>query len=208
MGYSDINAFIKEVYNNSKLAKIYDKSGVAMQIINRDYEGDVKKGGDTVHIRTLGNVVAHDYSGVVTYDSIAGTSDTLVIDQKKSFAFEVDDVDKINVVEEGKKIRYNERFKREGTNVNFVKYHKDSLSIRTYERGVEDETLSCGTGVTASALSWADKYKLSEGKVLVKTRGGELQVAFKRNEFGFNDIWLIGPAVQVFKGQLSPLERG
>jgi hypothetical protein len=95
MGYSDINAFIKEVYNNSKLAKIYDKSGVAMQIINRDYEGDVKKGGDTVHIRTLGNVVAHDYSGSLTYDSISGTSDTLVIDQKKSFAFEVDDIDKV-----------------------------------------------------------------------------------------------------------------
>lgn len=118
------------------------------------------------------------------------------------YIVDVDDVDKINVFEEGRKIRYNERFKSEGTNVNFVSYQTDSLQIRTYERGVENETLSCGTGVTASALSWADKYKLTEGKVLVKTQGGELKVAFKRNEFGFNDIWLIGPAVQVFKGEI------
>ncbi|PJB13859.1 MAG: diaminopimelate epimerase [Flavobacteriales bacterium CG_4_9_14_3_um_filter_32_8] len=124
------------------------------------------------------------------------------------YIIDVDDVDKINVFEEGRKIRYNERFKLEGTNVNFVSYQTDSLQIRTYERGVEDETLSCGTGVTASALSWADKYKLTEGEVFIQTQGGDLKVAFKRNEFGFNNIWLIGPAVQVFKGKLSPLERG
>ncbi|OFZ01326.1 MAG: diaminopimelate epimerase [Bacteroidetes bacterium RIFCSPLOWO2_12_FULL_31_6] len=118
------------------------------------------------------------------------------------YMIDVDDVDKINVFEEGRKIRYNERFKLEGTNVNFVNYKPEGIAIRTYERGVEDETLSCGTGVTASALSWADKYKLTEGKVVVKTQGGELQVAFKRNEFGFKDIWLIGPAVQVFKGEV------
>jgi len=95
MGYSEINAFIKEVYNNTKLAKNYDKHGKAMQCVNKDYEGEIKKGGDTVHIRLLGDVDVKDYSGSVVYDGISGSSDTLVIDQKKYFAFEVDDVDKI-----------------------------------------------------------------------------------------------------------------
>lgn len=112
------------------------------------------------------------------------------------------DVDEVNVFEEGQKIRYNERFKLEGTNVNFVNYKTDSIDIRTYERGVEDETLSCGTGVTASALSWADKNKSSAGKIEVHTKGGILQVAYKRDDFGgFHDIWLIGPAKMVFKGE-------
>ena len=112
------------------------------------------------------------------------------------------DVNEVDVYYEGQKIRYNERFILEGTNVNFVNYKTDSIDIRTYERGVEDETLSCGTGVTASALSWADKNKSSAGKIEVHTKGGILQVAYKRDDFGgFHDIWLIGPAKMVFKGE-------
>lgn len=114
---------------------------------------------------------------------------------------EVKSVKEIDVYERGKEVRYNDRFKAEGTNVNFVKYNQEEIDIRTYERGVEDETLSCGTGVTAAALSWADKFKLTSGKVKVNSQGGELSVAFKRNEKGFNDIWLIGPATYVFNGE-------
>ena len=125
------------------------------------------------------------------------------------YIIEVRDVDEMNVCEIGRKVRNSNRFKDEGTNVNFVHYRPNGLDIRTYERGVEDETLSCGTGVTAAALSWADATKSIAGKVTVNTKGGTLQVAYKRTDLGgFNDIWLIGPAVQVFKGQLSPLERG
>ena len=109
----------------------------------------------------------------------------------------------LDVIASGREIRYNERFKEEGTNVNFVKYNQESLDIRTYERGVEGETLSCGTGVTAAALSWADKFKLSAGKVDVNAQGGKLSVGFKRNENGFNDIWLIGAATFVFKGEIE-----
>jgi diaminopimelate epimerase len=115
---------------------------------------------------------------------------------------EVSNLKEIDVLEKGKAIRYNERFNLEGTNVNFVKYNEESIEVRTYERGVENETLSCGTGVTATALAWADKYKLSYGKVPIITQGGQLSVGFKRNEKGFNDIWLIGPATYVFKGEL------
>lgn len=109
----------------------------------------------------------------------------------------------LDIVAKGREIRYNKRFKEEGTNVNFVKYNQESLDIRTYERGVEGETLSCGTGVTAAALSWADKFKLSAGKVDVNAEGGKLSVGFKRTENGFNDIWLIGAATFVFKGEIE-----
>lgn len=109
----------------------------------------------------------------------------------------------LDIVAKGREIRYNKRFKEKGTNVNFVKYNQESLDIRTYERGVEGETLSCGTGVTAAALSWADKFKLSAGKVDVNAEGGKLSVGFKRTENGFNDIWLIGAATFVFKGEIE-----
>ena len=115
----------------------------------------------------------------------------------------VDEVSEVDVKLEGAEIRYNERFKAEGTNVNFVKYTDDSLAIRTYERGVEDETLSCGTGVTAAALSLADHKGLDAGVIHVDAVGGKLKVGFKKNGNEFKDIWLIGPATLVYKGEVA-----
>lgn len=113
------------------------------------------------------------------------------------------DVQHLDVNAEGRKIRYSERFAEEGTNVNFIEKQDDALYVRTYERGVENETLSCGTGVTASALVAAMKG-LSTGKnnCQVKTPGGSLNVKFdKVLENNFYNIWLEGPAVFVFEGQ-------
>src|SRR5688572_398393 len=107
-----------------------------------------------------------------------------------------------NVFEKGRSIRYNERFKQEGTNVNFAEMRPDkSLYIRTYERGVEDETYSCGTGVTAVAL--ASSLKGLESPVKIETPGGKLEVSFKKAGEHFTDIYLTGPAQQVFKGEFS-----
>ncbi len=117
----------------------------------------------------------------------------------------VEDVDHYNVFEEGKKIRYNERFAAEGTNVNFIEKKEDSVFVRTYERGVENETLSCGTGVTASALVAAING-ISSGKnyCKVSTLGGELRVKFdKVLESNFYNIWLEGPAEFVFEGTIE-----
>jgi len=115
----------------------------------------------------------------------------------------VEDVKAVDVKEKGAAIRFNDRFKVEGTNVNFVKYNNNTLDIRTYERGVEDETLSCGTGVTAAALSLADSQSLDAGVIHINASGGNLKVGFKRNGNGFKDIWLIGSATFVYKGEVG-----
>jgi len=119
------------------------------------------------------------------------------------YIIEVENVEATDVKKDGAAIRYNERFKAEGTNVNFAKYGDNELDIRTYERGVEDETLSCGTGVTAAALSLVDRKGLSSGVIYVNAAGGNLKVGFKRNGNVFSDIWLIGPATFVFKGEIE-----
>lgn len=116
----------------------------------------------------------------------------------------VSDIESYPVVEEGKSIRYNAHFKLDGINVNFVEVKGTrELSIRTYERGVEDETFACGTGVTACALVQAYKENLEgQQRIILHAAGGDLAVEFNRvDESMFNNIVLIGPAELVFNGQ-------
>ena len=110
----------------------------------------------------------------------------------------------IDIQKEGAAIRYSERYKlNNGTNVNFVEsVSENTFSVRTYERGVEDETLSCGTGVTAVALAAFQSSRTNSDGVKLLTPGGELSVKFKSTEDGFSDIWLSGPAQLVFKGEI------
>lgn len=115
----------------------------------------------------------------------------------------VKDVHTYPVVEEGAKIRYSDPYKPTGTNVNFITpVSENEIYVRTYERGVENETLSCGTGVTACALVFGHSNKLNE--VFIQTPGGRLQVKFTENaDGGFQNITLSGPAKQVFLGKIS-----
>lgn len=115
------------------------------------------------------------------------------------------DIDSVDVKQEGAKIRYSKNYKDKGINVNFVQViDKQSISIRTYERGVEDETLACGTGITAAALAFAKNVKMSGfNRVNVSARGGELFVEFDSKENGFDAIVLEGPASFVFKGEIN-----
>jgi len=114
------------------------------------------------------------------------------------------DVKNIDVVETGRDIRHSKQFVKEGINVNFVEsIGDDSIFVRTYERGVEDETLSCGTGVTASALLSAHNDK-GFNRVEVKTPGGRLSVEFEKiDDQHFENIWLCGPAELVYKGEIE-----
>ena len=115
----------------------------------------------------------------------------------------VKDIKHFDVFAKGKAIRYNERFKTEGVNVNFIEFHDDHLFVRTYERGVENETYSCGTGVTASAIT-THLNKLGEHSVSIKTIGGELAVSFNNQGGGhFNDIWLQGPGTFVYSASIN-----
>jgi len=113
------------------------------------------------------------------------------------------DLEIMDIKSEGRRIRFGAPYFKEGSNVNFVKkLSEDGFLVRTYERGVEDETLSCGTGVTAVALAMNYLGETKNNHVTIQTQGGQLQVSFERNEEGFSDIWLIGPATQVFKGYI------
>jgi diaminopimelate epimerase len=115
----------------------------------------------------------------------------------------VSDVMTLDVVDEGRRIRYSDDFEKKGINVNFVEQSNDYITVRTYERGVEDETLSCGTGVTASALISAHN-EFGFNRIEVKTKGGHLAVEFdKTGDEHFENIWLCGPATRVFKGELT-----
>ena len=119
----------------------------------------------------------------------------------------VEKVSDFPVFEEGKKIRYSDPYKEKGINVNFVEsLPNNTIFVRTYERGVENETLSCGTGVTAAAL--AASLKGFKSPVSIKTLGGELSVEFKSGQSAapasaFHEIFLVGPAKMVFEGDLE-----
>ncbi|HSZ71794.1 MAG TPA: diaminopimelate epimerase [Cytophagaceae bacterium] len=110
-------------------------------------------------------------------------------------------LDDFQVFEEGKKIRYNDRFREVGTNVNFMEKDGTVLKVRTYERGVEDETYSCGTGVTACAIAASFGGLISP--VHISTKGGDLAVSFERQGNTFSNIYLMGPAKRVFEGTVN-----
>ncbi len=110
----------------------------------------------------------------------------------------------MDIVEEAKGVRYSERFTKEGINVNFAeRISANEIFVRTYERGVEDETLSCGTGVVASSLAFAAKDGNKVDKVRVKTPGGNLEVRFNAVGKGYENVYLIGPAEKVFEGTIE-----
>ncbi len=110
----------------------------------------------------------------------------------------IDNVADFNVQKSGRKTRYSEKFHPDGTNVNFAELSEERVFVRTYERGVEAETLSCGTGVTASAI--ASYFKTGKTKIDIHTLGGDLKVWFKVENNKFVDLWLNGAAVEVFNG--------
>ncbi|MGB0980667.1 MAG: diaminopimelate epimerase [Winogradskyella sp.] len=115
----------------------------------------------------------------------------------------VSNLENFEVKFKGSKIRNGEPYNEAGTNVNFVEQISEAhFAVRTYERGVEDETLSCGTGATAVALAMHKTGKTTSKIIQLKTQGGNLTVTFNAHENGYNAIWLVGAAQQVFKGEL------
>ncbi len=117
--------------------------------------------------------------------------------------FNVDDVEALNVYETGKQIRYNHEFTDKGVNVNFLQILPDALRLRTYERGVENETEACGTGCVAAAISRSEwsKNSATEQSYQVIANGGRLTVNFHKEGNGiYNNIFLEGPVERVYEG--------
>lgn len=112
-------------------------------------------------------------------------------------------IDQIEIVPEARKIRYNDTYKEKGINVNYAEEKDGKFFMRTYERGVEGETLSCGTGTVAVAIAAAVKNKMSAGTLDILTPGGNLKVTFENEGGIFTNIWLEGPAKEVFKGMIT-----
>ena len=140
-----------------------------------------------------------DVSEVETFD------DHVFLDTGSPHHIEFEEqLDTLDIKSKGAAIRYGAPYFDKGSNVNFVKQQDEStFAVRTYERGVEDETLSCGTGVTAVAIAMRHINKTPSNEVKVQTRGGELQVTFQANGDGYSKVSLIGPAKQVFKGEVT-----
>lgn len=119
------------------------------------------------------------------------------------YIIESESIEKIDIISQARKIRYDHAYSgQNGTNVNFVQFLPDNkVKMRTYERGVENETLSCGTGATAVALVGA--VQGMQSPITLQTLGGHLQVSFEKKAERFSNIWLAGPAEKVFEGTIS-----
>ncbi len=115
-----------------------------------------------------------------------------------------ENIENLDVFKEGQEIRYSKNYKEAGINVNFVEQNENQLFVRTYERGVENETLACGTGVTAAALASSIRQNLVYKNFDIKVLGGQLNVRFKTEDgIKFHSIYLTGPAVFVFEGAIN-----
>jgi len=115
------------------------------------------------------------------------------------------DIDKIDVFNEGRKIRYGDKYKDEGVNINFVDFTSNSslCKVRTYERGVEGETLSCGTGAVAVAVVLNYSKITNKEEIIISMKGGNLKVSFNRLGDNFSNIWLYGDVAEIYKGEIN-----
>ena len=130
------------------------------------------------------------------------TAETVIDTGSPHVVIPVKDLHKLDIKKLGRDVRFSDPFREQGVNVNFVETCGDLNYVRTYERGVENETLSCGTGTVASALVLALTDMRVRDRLALQTSGGELTVHFKRSGCNFFNIWLEGPATFVFQGEV------
>ncbi len=155
---------------------------------------------DGVHEATINNndIVKLKMTDVVSFKS---DKENFIIDTgSPHYVIFKDDIKKINVLYEGKKIRNSNKFIKKGINVNFISENNNEIYIRTYERGVENETLSCGTGSVASAIAYYLKFKPNSNSIDLKTLGGNLKIKFEKTSNGFKNVYLEGKTKFVFEG--------
>ncbi|MEY4127420.1 MAG: hypothetical protein RL737_1609 [Bacteroidota bacterium] len=158
---------------------------------------------DGIHEYTLEDNSIGIHMGDVNHIEFFGVDSALMNTGSPHYITLSDDLSTENTLALGREIRYSAQYIKDGVNVNLVQVKSShEIDISTYERGVEGETLACGTGATACALFLAFRNQLTQGTVIVNAKGGKLAVRFARNKSGFEHIWLLGPAVKVFNGEI------
>ncbi|NCT95013.1 MAG: diaminopimelate epimerase [Chitinophagaceae bacterium] len=168
------------------------RSTYRFMAVDGEHEAELEEHTGWIRLRMKNVTGIEEYHG----DSVLDTG-------SPHYVKSVPDVMALNVFREGRDIRYSKHFEEAGINVNFVEGNDRNIIVRTYERGVEDETYSCGTGVTAAALVFAHN-EMGFNRVEVKTLGGHLAVEFdKTGNESFENIWLCGPATFVFEGNIE-----
>ncbi len=202
-----------------------DKYDFEMTYYNSDgYEGTMcGNGGRCISYYAFRHKIA---STKMTFKAIDGIHNAEILDNKVSLSMNdvseiikyedgyfldtgsphfvkfVNNITTLNVPQAGVSLADDLRFAPERTNVNFVEYTKTVSQIATFERGVEDETLACGTGTVASAIAISIEKKLKDNLIKMQAKGGKLEVSFKKENNKFTDIKLIGPAEFVFSGDI------
>lgn len=142
---------------------------------------------------------------MIDVDSIAEDSGAFILNTgSPHYVASATGLNQKDVFTDGQRIRNSDTYVQEGINVNFVEDFGDHYFVRTYERGVEDETFACGTGVTAVALAMAKKKDLSgQINTAISVKGGQLNVRFNYDGTRFSNIFLEGPATYVFRGEID-----
>jgi diaminopimelate epimerase len=205
---NDKSADFKMVYYNSdgKPGSMCGNGGRCM-VAFANYLGLIGEGtnfmaSDGLHKATIsGNEVALSMSDV---GEVVKKRNAYYLDTGSPHHVQmVKELNTFKVVKEGRRIRFG-IYGEKGSNINFVEQlGGDTFYVRTYERGVEDETYSCGTGVTAVALAMHHGGKTESNKVKIKTKGGDLKVSFDASGEGYVNVVLEGPATFVFKGEVK-----
>lgn len=171
---------------------------------------------NVINTKAVFNAVDGLHHATVNEDEIVSLQmiDVLEINQKADYTFLntgsphhvqiVSDLENYNVKDNGAAIRYGDLYGQEGSNINFVKQINDNtFALRTYERGVEDETLACGTGATAVAIAMNANGITNASSININVEGGKLAVSFTKQDNQFTNVFLIGPATFVFEGTIA-----
>ncbi len=171
--------------------QIIDKSATFMAIDGMHYGTISENGNVSLQMKNV--------------DSVNNSKDYIFLDTGSPHHVQlVSDLIHLNLKEKGAAIRYGDLYGNAGANVNFVEQiNSDTFSIRTYERGVEDETLSCGTGATAVAIAMKFIGKTTSNGIKINVGGGKLEVFFDNNDGKFTNVFLKGPATFVFEGKIN-----
>jgi diaminopimelate epimerase len=204
--YRDADYEMKYFNSDGKIGSMCGNGGrcAAHFALKHSIAGEKQKflAYDGIHkAEVTGDIVRLQMSDVKEYKTIDGNY--FINTGSPHYVIFTIEIDMIDVNAEGKRIRWDPQFAPGGTNVNFAEINNNELYIRTFERGVEEETLACGTGVTASAIASVLKGHFDTTPVNVRARGGNLKVDFIVKDEVITNVWLTGPATYVFEGKLE-----